>query len=266
MLRWLERTLGRYAISNLTMMLIAGQGLTFLVSIAQPTLYQQMVLIPARVLDGEVWRLLTFVFLAPLINPAAPFSAFSILFFLIELQLLWLFGSALDQHWGSFRYNLFLLVGYVGTVAASFLVPQAIATNGFLYGTVFLAFAFLYPDYILHLFFILPVKVKWLALLAWAGYGFAFLAGGWMTRVVVAASVANFFLFFGRDLADLASRGFRRARRKAQASAAAGEAFHTCMACGRTDQTDPKLEFRYCPKCTGAPCYCLDHIHDHDHR
>lgn len=265
MLRWLESKLGRYAIANLTIVLICGQGLTFLVSVAEPALFSRLQLIPSLVLQGEVWRLLTFIFLAPFIDPSQPFSAFSILFFVIELQLLWIFGSALDQHWGHFRYNLFLLVGYLATVAAAFLVPSQPAPNAFIYGSVFLAFAYLYPDFILHLFFVFPVKVKWLALIAWVFYGLTILMGDWIARAVATAAVVNFLLFFGRDLISQVGLRLRRVKRQAE-TAASDEAFHRCVICGRTEQSDPKLEFRYCPQCTGAPCYCIDHIHDHPHR
>src|SRR5690606_4821670 len=115
-------------------------------------------------------------------------------FFLIYLQLLWLFGNALESQWGAVRLNLFLLIGFVLHVAASFIFPAQPITNAFLYGSMFLAFAYLYPDYVFLLFFILPVKVKWLALAAWLVYGFEFVTGDWATRAVVFASVGNFLL------------------------------------------------------------------------
>src|SRR5690606_5700220 len=103
-------------------------------------------------------------------------------------------------NWGAFRYNLFLGIGYVATIAAGFLVPDAAVNNGFLYGSVFLAFAHLYPDFTLYLLLLLPVKIKWLALLTWIGYAWVFVVGTWSDRVSIVAAVANFLLFFSVDI------------------------------------------------------------------
>ena len=119
-------------------------------------------------------------------------------------------GNSLEGHWGAFRYNIFLLVGYVVTVAVSFLFPFQAATNIFIAGSVFLAFAYLYPDFQLYIFFILPVKIKWLALLTWIGYAYQILTGSWSTRLLVIASITNYLLFFGRDIYLTAKTGNRR--------------------------------------------------------
>lgn len=266
MLKRLEKRFARLAIRNLTIYLVTGQIFVFLIGVAQPDVWAQMPLIPNLVLEGEVWRIFTFVFLAPLLEPASTGYSFNIFFFFFEMYLLWMFGSALENHWGSFRYNAFLLIGYLATVGSAFIVPDHKATNAFIYGSVFLAFAFLYPDFTLYLFFILPVKIKWLALIGWFGFAFFFAAGPWMIRVQILASVANFLLFFAPDLIQMARRGQRRMAQQATAVAERDQPFHTCVVCDRTDQSDPGLEFRYCPQCTGAPCYCMDHIHDHPHR
>ena len=268
MLNRLERKLGWLAIPHLTVYLVAGQTFFFLALLAQPGLGQQMVLIPQQVMAGEVWRLLTFVFIPPLIE-----NSFFLIFVIFALYLLWLMGEALEQNWGTFRYNAFILVGWLATVASAWIQPGVPATNSYLLGSVFLAFAFLYPDFQLMLFFIIPVKVKWLAALTWVLYGIGFLTAltdsQWSQCMVILAAVANFFLFFWPDLLEKVRRGGRRLRHEAAAMEtrrAAEEPFHRCQVCGRTEQSDPELEFRYCPQCTSAPCYCMDHIHDHDHK
>src|ERR1019366_5654398 len=118
-------------------------------------------------------------------------------------------GSAVDGYWGAFRYNLFLFLGYALTVGVAFLTPASAVTNLFLGASVFLAFAYLHPDFEFVLFFILPVKVKWLALLAWVGYGVSFFLGAWPVRLQIASSVGNFLLFFAGDI----FWGVRRGRR-----------------------------------------------------
>ncbi len=156
-------------------------------------------------------------------------------------------GEALENHWGTFRYNLFFFVGWVATVASAWIQPTVPATNGYLLGSIFLAFAFLYPDFQILLFFIIPIKVKWLALLTWAIYAITFAVaasgGHWSVCMVILAAVANFLLFFWRDLLEMGRRQGRRVKYSAQAIEArrmADEAFHRCVICGRTEQSDPE--------------------------
>src|SRR5512144_1586486 len=185
----LDRKFRRYAVHNVTTYLIVGQVIFFLFVLSGRFILDRVVLIPELVRAGEWWRLITFLFIPPLTNPIFAFFAW---------YLFYLMGNALEGHWGAFRYNLFLLTGYIVTVAVTFLFPFSAATNIFIGGSVFLAFAYLYPDFQLYLFFIVPVKIKWLALLTWIGYAYQLLVGSWSTRVLVLASISNFLLFFGR--------------------------------------------------------------------
>ena len=256
----LERALGRYAIHNLSIYIVIGQVFVLLgamFNLIDPRLF---VLVPARVLIGEWWRLLTFIFFIPL-----PSGAFGSIFTAFALYMFYMMGSALEGYWGAFRYNLFLFLGYVLTVGAAFFMPGSAVTNLFLGASVFLAFAFLNPDFEFILFFILPVKVKWLALLAWVGYGVSFFLGTWPVRLQILASVGNFVLFFAGELFWGVRRGQRTVVRKAREFAEAGEPRHRCHVCGKTDLTHPQLDFRYCSKCAGDECYCPEHIHNHTH-
>ena len=132
------------------------------------------ILATGGVLDGEVWRLVSFV---------AQLPTESLILAIFFWYLFYLMGTTLEHTWGSFRYNVFLLIGYVATVAVAFVPPAEPASVAFLQGSVFLAFAWLYPDFQIMLFFILPVKIKWLALLAWIGYFLALVTGDWSTRL-----------------------------------------------------------------------------------
>jgi hypothetical protein len=240
LLNALERKFRRYAIHNVTLYIILGQVLFFVFQLSGRFILDRVVLIPDLVLTGEWWRLVTFLFIPPLTNPI------------------------LENHWGAFRYNVFLLVGYAVTVAVSFIVPMAAATNLFIGGSVFLAFAFLYPDFTLYIFFILPVKIKWLALLTWIGYAYQVLVGSWSTRLLVLASISNFLLFFGRDILWKMKTGKRVMATQALRLSGKKEAFHTCSTCAKTDISHPGMEFRYCPECGGLG-YCMEHISHHEH-
>jgi hypothetical protein len=251
----LERKLRRYAVPNVTLYLIIGQVLFFLFVISGRFFLERVVLIPDLVLTGEWWRLITFLFIPPLTNPIFAFFAW---------YLFYLMGSALEGHWGAFRYNLFLLIGYIVTVAVSFIMPLYPATNVFIGGSVFLAFAFLYPEFQLYIFFIIPVKIKWLALLTWIGYAYELLVGSGQIRLLVLASISNFLLFFGKDIFWRMKTGSRRMTVQVRGYPGKKEPFHKCTICGITDLSHPQMEFRYCSECGGLG-YCRDHIMTHEH-
>ncbi|HEX2769736.1 MAG TPA: hypothetical protein VHN12_10680, partial [Geobacteraceae bacterium] len=162
--------------------------------------------------------------------------------------------------------NIFLLIGYLMTVAASFLIPAVPVSNAFIGGSVFLAFAFLYPDFVLQLFFILPVRIKWLALITWLGYGYLILFGDWSSRLLILASICNFLLFFARDLGwMMKSSGRQLAKQGRQRSLRDEGPFHRCTVCGITDKSHPQMDFRYCPQCMVQRGYCREHIFNHQH-
>lgn len=266
MLDFLERRFGRFALSNVTLYLIIGQVFVTLTAMLGLLDLRQFVLVPALVTNGEPWRLFTFLFFPPPVNFG---SMLSLVFLPFAWWIFYLMGNALEHYWGAFRYNVFLLIGVLFTIGAAFLAPTSVATNAFIAGSVFLAFAWLNPDFELSLFFILPIKVKWLALVTWLIYGYQFVTGPWGTRWQVLASVSNFLLFFGADIVNTIR--FRRrtmamqARRTAEERKAAVEPRHRCHVCGKTDLTNPEMDFRYCSKCAGDQCYCPEHIFNHEH-
>jgi hypothetical protein len=259
----LERLFGRFAIPNLTLYFVIGQVFVLLSYLAGVLSLQPFVLVPALVYQGDWWRVLSFMLMPP------PPGMFGYLLIAFAWYLFYLMGNALEHYWGTFRYNLFIFTGWALTAAAAFLTPFSPASNAFLAGSVFLAFAFLNPDFELALFFILPVKIKWLALITWVLYGVQFFKGilyrDYATSFQVGAAVGNFLLFFAADLV----RGVRyRQRRMATEAARAVEREqprHVCHVCGKTDLSHPDLDFRYCSKCAGDQCYCPEHIQNHAH-
>ncbi|MEX2671766.1 MAG: hypothetical protein WD294_06615 [Phycisphaeraceae bacterium] len=256
----LERKYGRYGVPHVTEMLIGGQVLFIGVALSQPDLLDRLALSRDALAAGELWRLVTFLLIPPSTN---------ILFAVIAWFIFYLFGSSLEQTWGAFRYNVYLLLGYVATVLAALFLPlfgdPGLVTNHFLGLSVFLAFAYLNPNFTILLFFIIPVKVKWLALISWVFVGAAVLAGPMGAKLAAVASVANFLIFFSASIVRSLRGKRRESVRRMEAAAAAEEPFHRCTSCGATDKSDPDLEFRYCPTCAGSLCYCEHHIFDHEH-
>ncbi|MEX0714841.1 MAG: hypothetical protein WD278_21115 [Pirellulales bacterium] len=263
----LERRFGRFAVSNLTLLIIFGQIMGFVLGVVKPESVEKMQLVMSRVAEGEVWRLLTFAFTTPagnLFRDPAGFSL-NVIFLFFAWYLFYLMGTALEGHWGTFRYNIYIAIAYVATLLGACLVPDAPADNGYIGVSVFLAFAYLYPNFEILLFFLLPVKIKYLAALTWIGYAFTIIVGDWMARVLVLASVSNFLLFFGRSLLGRAYDGKRRMEWQARMAARRDKPFHTCTVCGATERTHPKIDFRYCSKCHGSYEYCADHLKAHEH-
>lgn len=249
----LERRLEPLAIPNITLYIVIAQVFVLLTGLLRMIDVNKLVLVPAWVLQGEVWRLFTFVAMPPGFGILVAFA----------IYLFYLYGNALEQYLGVVRYNLFLFVGYVFTVGLAFLSPTAMATNLFLGGAVFLAFAFLNPDFTLHLFFILPVKIKWLALITWVFYGFTFVTGGATERLGVLAATGNFLLFFGRDIIQRVRTGQHRSRQHAKRERLRQELsgpMHRCSVCQRDSDTNAELDFRYRTEGDDEVCYCIDHL------
>lgn len=265
-LKRLESRLDRWAIPNITGIIIAGQvllyfGRTFLTARnagADPL--TQVTLVPSKVVGGEIWRLISFPFVPP--DTVLLWAA-------ISWMIFYHFGTSLEREWGAVRYNIFLAIGCLANVAASFIAwgvgSDVVASNAFLYGTVFLAFARIFPNFVLHVFFVLPIQIKWLALLMWINYAYQFLTGDGTARMLIVASVLNYLAFFGREHWRQLKQGQRRRSYQARTSQAAKKVAHACRVCGLSSDDAPRTLFRYCSKCSGQACYCPEHIHDHEH-
>lgn len=263
MLDQLDRRFGRYALTHVTLYLIIGQVFVCLSALLGLLELRHFVLVPALVTHGQPWRLVTFLFYPPPVNFN---SMLSLVLLPFAWWMLYLMGNALESYWGALRYNLFLLVGFLFTVAAAFLSPGQPAVNWYYFGAVFLAFAWFNPEFEIVLFFILPIKIKWLALLTLAGYVVQIINGS--ERWLVVASLGNLLLFCGRDI-FVTLRWRKRtmevhARRVAEENREP-EPRHQCRICGKTDLTNPEMDFRYCSKCAGDECYCPEHIANHEH-
>lgn len=249
----LERRLEPVAIPNITLYIVIAQVFVLLTGMLGVLDLRQIVLVPYFVMQGEVWRLFTFVAMPP---------GFSILV-AFAIYLFYLYGNALEDYLGVVRYNLFLIVGYALTVGLAFISPMAPATNLFLGGAVFLAFAFLNPDFTLHLFFILPVKIKWLALLTWVYYGFTFITGGATERLGVLAATGNFLIFFGKDVVQRIRTGRHRVKQQAKREKLRQELsgpMHKCSVCERDSDSNPELDFRLRTEGEAEVCYCEEHL------
>ena len=268
----LEKKFGRFAIPNLTMYLIGAYIIGFGIYYFLPGLFKWLTLEPYFILKGQVWRVISWV----LVPPSG--SLISIIFIVL---LYYSLGTALERAWGTFRYNVYIFSGILFTVIGAFALYFIAGTGMIGYGglfstyyinmSIFLAFAVSYPDMELLLYFIIPIKMKWMAFVYAAMALYYFFTGSLATKVAIAASLLNFVIFF------LSSRNMKRFSPKEQARKAkfkqqtrphmtyANGARHRCAVCGRTELDDPTLEFRFCSKCNGNYEYCQEHLFTHEH-
>ena len=257
----LERKFGRYAITNLMAYIVATDGLVFLLSHTPrgSALIAQLQFVPVLILHGQVWRLVSFIFIPPGLS----------IWVIFILYFYYLFGTRLEHEWGSFRFNIYYFTGMVGTALAAFLVG-ADASAFYLNLSLFLAFATIEPDFTILLFFILPVKVKYLAWLSWLAIAFTVVVEPLPGKAMALASLLNYVLFFGRDIVTRwKSRALAYPRRRAfqaRSLQSQGVLMHKCTVCGMTERDDPLMDFRYCSRCKGHHEYCTPHLTTHEHR
>jgi len=251
----LEHKFGRLAIDNLTLYILGGQVLAYLLSLANPLFAHVFVLQGNLVTEGQWWRLITFIF-TPLGD--------SPLFVVLAWYFFYLFSTALEQVWGSFRYMVYVFIGVFATILCAFIFPALPITNRYLFTSLFVAFCYLFPEHTVLIFFVLPVKMKWLGLLAWIGVIGSFLAGTLDTKVLIVFSLLNFILFFGSDLLTTLGSRSKNISRSTGELLTPSPSYMMCAVCHKTEH-DKKI-FSYCHTCIPETMYCEDHIDKHTHK
>lgn len=276
----MERKIGKYAIPNLMIYLIAAYCIGFVIYTVNPNFMLMLTLSPYHILHGQVWRLITWILMP------TDTRVFSLL---IMALLYYQLGSALERSWGTFRFNVYIFGGMLFTVIGAFilygiyaaagtgsletisLISSLTFTTNYINLTIFLAFAVMYPEMQILLFFIIPVKMKWMAVVYAVLIAINLILTSWGGRIAIIMSILNFLIFF------LSTRNYRRVslkeiHRKQVFKAQMQEprrgsmvTKHKCAVCGRTELDDPNLEFRFCSKCDGNYEYCQDHLFTHQH-
>lgn len=263
----LERKFGKYAITNLPLYIVMLYAVGAVLNIMSrgTFYYQYLSLNPYLILHGQPWRIVTFLVAAPTTN---------IIFLVFVLLFYYSIGQSLEQVWGTFKFNMYVLVGVLGTIAGAF-IAYAVTRSPFIFMdtyyvnlSMFLAYAAIFPEMRVYIYGIIPVKVKWLAILDVLLLAGSFIQGGVGTRIAIVVGLLNFLLFY------FSTRNYRRVspkevhrkiKYKREVSRNAGGARHRCAVCHRTELDDPNLEFRYCSKCNGNYEYCNEHLFTHTH-
>ncbi len=278
-----EKRFGKYAIQNLSLMLILCYAAGYIIQLFNSNFLTYLTLNPYAILHGQVWRLVTWIVVPP--SSLDPFTIIMLFFY-------YSIGTSLERTWGTYRYNVYLLSGMLFTIAGSFVwmgleyftatesIPAAYASVLFTYGSmyfstyyinmsIFLAYAATFPDMQVLLMFIIPIKVKWMGILygVMMAYEFIF-AGNIVSRIALGFSLLNFVIFFftSRKRVHLSPKQMkRRAEFRQEVKRNTRITKHKCAICGQTDEDDETLEFRFCSKCNGNYEYCQNHLFTHTH-
>jgi len=279
----LEKKFGRYAIHNLIIYILGAYAIGYLLYFGQTftgvPFLSYLTLEPYYILQGKVWRLFTWVVMPP--QGSIIWAAFM---FLLYYSL----GTTLENAWGAFRFNLYMFGGMMFTIIGAFIVyaiygPTIYIGNYistyYINLSIFLAFSVCFPDMQVLLYFIIPIKMKWMSILYMVLVGYQIFDdirfGKLYAAVPIIASLLNFLIFFlmTRNMSRFNPKEvhrraeFRRAATPPRAQYRDGTpiARHKCAVCGRTELSNPELEFRFCSKCNGNYEYCSDHLFTHTH-
>lgn len=292
-----EKKFGKYAIKNLSLILIMCYACGYLMKWINPGFFTYLYLNPYEIIHHfQIWRLVTW-----LIVPPDSFDFWT----LLMLYFYYSIGTSLERTWGTYRYNVYIFSGILFTAVGAFILygissllgAQSLGlwmtVDGYItYPTmfstyyvnmsIFLAYAATFPDYEVLLFFILPIKVKFLGIIYGAMLVYQFIVGYGTSsalfyynlgiRFVITASLLNFVVFFFTSRKKVRRGPIKIIRQQAvkqqprhETKKSSGITRHKCAVCGRTDETNPELEFRFCSKCNGNYEYCQDHLFTHTH-
>lgn len=280
----MERKLSKYAIHNITLYLIVCYSFGYLIQVINSDFIQFITLEPGFILKGQIWRIVTWIIIPP--------PTINIFFTLLMLYFYYSIGQSLEHVWGTYQLNLYFFSGMVFTVLGSivlYIILAGLGINvtglGYMFSTyyvnmsLFLAYAATFPEAMV-LLLVIPIKVKFLGIV----YGILILVEGiqsfsvgalyGMARmVVIGASLLNFVIFFitqkkGRWRSPKQIKRqmeYRHVTKTASQNSGTDIAKHKCAVCGRTSESNPELEFRFCSKCNGNYEYCSDHLFTHEH-
>ena len=259
----------RFGIPNLMMYIVIGNIIVYVLDlVSNGTCSAMLYFSRYYIFQGEIWRLITYVFV-----PSYS-SIYDIFWLAISLYFYYFIGSALERQWGSGKFTIFYLTGTIINIVFGLIAGYT--TNYYVNMSMFFAMASLYPNAQFLLFFFIPVKAKWLAWIDAAYFILIFIFGSFPTNLLPLVAIVNYLLFFGSDLWELICSKLNIHRYKHSRNTANFKKetkriqhdkgyLHKCAVCGKTDTDYPDMEFRYCSKCKGYYCYCMDHINNHVH-
>ncbi len=187
----MERKIGKYAVHNLMLYIVISMGAVYALIFLNPQykILSYLNFDRALILKGQVWRLISFIVFPDIEN---------IIFFAISLYLYWMFGRNLENYWGKFKFNLFYFTGVILTIIGGFITGYA--SNMYLNLSLFLAFAFIFPNQVFRIYFVIPIKVIHLAYIYIGITIISFISGSFIAKITILMSFLNLAIFFSDKL------------------------------------------------------------------
>ena len=283
MMQFNKNTKKGFGITNLTFMLVACYAVGYILEIINPNLLAYLTLDPYQIVKGQIWRIVTW-----LIIPPGSFDIFT----LIMLYFYYRIGTMLEHIWGTAKYSRYILGGIGLTIVSSFLMlayikfvmgaaGEMLAYYSALAGivafstyyinlSIFMGYAATFPDMMVLFFFVIPIKVKVLGIIDALLLVYMFFTGNVFQKFAIGAALINIGIFLLTNKVAVNPKQFIRKQQfnhemKKAAHMQPAASRHKCAICGRTDETNPELEFRYCSKCNGNYEYWQDHLFTHVH-
>ena len=256
-----------FGIPNLMRYLTIANVVFWVMNMINRPFLSYMLFNPALILRGQVWRLVSFLFIPP---------STGVLALLVFYFYYWI-GSTLERQWGTGQFTIYFFTGVVLTVLFGFIVyfvtgVPVTLDSSYLYLSMFFSFAALFPDMQVLFMFFIPVKMKYLAIVDAVFFLYAVVTTPFPANLVPLVAVLNFLIFCSGDLRAMLPRrpgkttiNFKKESARIRREQADKLYTHKCAVCGRTDTDYPELEFRYCSRCAGYHCFCSDHINNHIH-
>ena len=256
-----------FGIPNLMRYIVIANAVFWIMGAINPVLMNYMLFNPALILRGQIWRLISFVFIPP---------STGVLAFIAFYFYYWI-GSTLEQQWGTGQFTIYFFTGVILTILYGFLIyfitgRSVSLSSTYIFLSMFFSFAALFPDMQVLFMFIIPVKMKYLALVDAGFFLLSVITTPFPENLLPVVAVLNFLIFCGGELKNLLPRrqsrstiNFKRESARIRREESRKLYTHKCAVCGRTDADYPNLEFRYCSRCVGYHCFCADHINNHIH-
>lgn len=255
----LEKRYSKFALEGLIRHICILMAVVFFLNKTANLPYSMLTLSKEHIMAGEIWRLFTFLLI--------PYSS-NVFLLLFELLILDMCGSGLEQNWGTFKLNIYYFTGAIANIIVALMLPQVQLGSYYIYLSLFLGFATVYPDYEILLFFILPVKVKYMAMLSGGLMLYNVIFAPIYIKIAIALTIGNYLLFFAPDA--IASIGQKKRQylrnEKFIQSIKSKDYNHKCHTCGKTDVDNDNTQFRYCTceKCgDNGVAFCLEHLKEH---
>ena len=256
----LEKKYGNYGLEGLMRYISLLMLSVYVLNASNLLPYNKLYLNLDAILHGEVWRLFTFLLIP---------QSHNILFLIFELSILVMCADGLEAEWGTFRLTVYYFTGALANILMACIVPEIQLGSYFIYLSLFLGFATLYPDYEILLFLIIPVKMKYLALLSGAWILYVIAISPIYLKLAMLLSVGNYILFFWKEALNTIRRNHRQRGRRRVYEAKLKDLEkpkNECIICHRTEITNPELEFRYCTCKECGPdgrAFCMEHLKEH---